>query len=323
MASTNSPAVAAANKFTARLPVAARQTSIGTLSSSATSIMRPASITRVSSMSNLIAGGTSTVTRPTNLNIRSVTTNQTVTRAVPQPSVTPRTTSIPLSTRVPNTRPASMSNVISPPIRLTQTSLGSPRSLSSNSFLTSVQRPTNIQGVGSVRPRPPTAARLPLSAGVASGGPVVSSNQSNNSRVLSMSPNLPNNSSNTAGLPPSRPQSNPGVSSTVARPVLCSSRPASTGPVTGAANNRASALGGTMIRSAITQSSIIRSDTGITVRAASADSSARPPVVRPQQYLINTPSMQVCLIKLSISPDYTTMQMPIWVCCNEQLTKML
>ena len=259
------------------------------ITTSSTGIIRSASIARVSNSAVLNVPSASSRGSSLGPITRATSPSVAVSRTIVSPSL-PRAV-IGSSRTVSNSpaiRPPSASSMMGQPIRLTQTS--SQRNLSSGSFtLTSVPQQRQSVVPGGIRPRPTspaTAARLPLTAGStyvpARNGSLITS--------------APNNSTL-----PSRPQSNPSVSSsTISRPAVCSGRPASTGPTplqgAGGVNIRATGVSGPsgLLRgfsgSPVQTSNFLRTESGLTVRAANSDT-VRPPLSRHQQYvqMINTP----------------------------------
>lgn len=287
----------ATTKFT-RLPGSQLSPRQGVnVTSSSGSIFKPTSITRVTSTSSLAGPNNSSVAAGIARNIPVSTTPRAVINTINSGSPgLPRA-----AASVPTTAPRSLLTSRNPviatsvaPIRLTQTAMGTnQRGSSATSYsVTSLQRPV-MQGassVGGIRARTTTI------------NPRFANTQVN-------SPSLVNRT-NMAASPmvsgsalPSRPQSNPGLSS-AARQTPCTNRPSSTGPAPTAPPLHT-------VRSA----GQVRGFTGPTatgtfVRAAEGAMTVRPSVMtvsgevrtagqsirqQPQQYLhmMNSPSMQV------------------------------
>lgn len=147
--------------------------------------------------------------------------------------VAPLARAVLTQTRSPcSVRPPTLST-IGQPIRLSQTSLTSPQRPPTPYNLLSVQRPAqplSVMGAGNLRAR--TAPNPRLSS---QSMPTLQANINlqHHARGPMGSTNITSSSSNSSTVvhAPARPQSNPGLSSTVVRPPQCGSRPASTGPV--------------------------------------------------------------------------------------------
>uniref|UniRef100_A0A6A7G2K9 Mucin-5AC-like n=2 Tax=Hirondellea gigas TaxID=1518452 RepID=A0A6A7G2K9_9CRUS len=289
----------ATTKFT-RLPLVQqpiRQTSTSVITTNSANIIR-STVTRVTS-SNIIAPNSST-TRAIAGNAgalaRTTITGSSIT--VPRVTNSANISRALINTRSPGSVRPPIVTALSQPLRLNQAIIGPqrPASLASYAF-TPVQRPT-VSVQGNVRPRTPSGsgARFPLSIANAAPSNVTNSGGGGSSSSIITPTNFSSTrnvaiTSNTSNVvpAPARPQSNPSLSSNTVRPLLCTSRPSSTGPPMQTVRTPTAGAAGVVRTGA--GAGFIKNDAGDATTAVQ-DARGAPPHARLQQYVINTPTMQ-------------------------------